>query len=696
MGELISDGLAIGESQRMGGEAANTGNVFLNQVRTSADSQPGQGTVMAGPDQGDTARATYEKKMSRLESELQAVIGEQPTDAEAAQIQDEILRFKEQMDAAILQADFLTANLHLDKIIDELAKYRQTKPTQKSQEVSKPKAIYEANLKGIKADLDQVTSGQAESNAQLAQKRQQIIDLNRQMQEAVFTGVLREKEPDYVKANRLAIELKQKLADYRTNLKAYQDNSAKNPKARPENGAQAKAASVAEKKLVADLEGTLNNPYPPPGDQKSRDIIGQIKKIKARLDESASYGGISLVLSQVEIELKRLLQDYQTTSRAFWKERYDSGLASIKKEDLKSALDKLKWVDQVMKAERDKVEAEKRAMEDLAARNDYYQANIRLSALTQQIEHLHTFAQGQEAARIAFEGKWKRSKDGLLKVLGLKPEEPELQNIHGQITSLDGHMKAALRNGDFVSAARHLDQLASLLINFGKTDKGSLRGRYDTALTKIRFSLAEALSRDWKSKEMTKLQAGVAKKKAEMEASAAEKDYVQGLKHLETLTGLVNEFLAETRKTSRGCDWVRDTAGLLHAKLHRKYLQSASKLDAAAQAYDDALKEHREALDSKPNLAEQFLIGLFFAGLGGVAGGVVGGAFGTKIKSMFDKAGKDTAVSGALIDSSKDIVKFVTRSAQNLNLTLPLPDPLAGLSAIDGTALIWGERWAKG
>ena len=141
LGELISDGLAIGESQRMGGEAANTGNVFLNQVRTSADSQPGQGTVMAGPDQGDPARATYEKKMSRLESELQAVIGEQPTDAEAAQIQDEILRFKEQMDAAILQADFLTANLHLDKIIDELAKYRQTKPTQKSQEVSKPKEI---------------------------------------------------------------------------------------------------------------------------------------------------------------------------------------------------------------------------------------------------------------------------------------------------------------------------------------------------------------------------------------------------------------------------------------------------------------------------------------------------------------------------------------------------------------------------
>jgi hypothetical protein len=528
------------------------------------------------------SRDSLQKKYDEIEYLINDVMNSK--DPDLADFGNRIEKLKQAYDSARLSDDITSAKTHLDNLAREL----QTK-------LSAESATFAKSLDelGIAGQLGKFYDAQYYPGHALHEVRNKAIEIQKK----------RAAISDYITANKLVVQAKRKLEE----ASKREADAAKTKPQREEAAKQGQGKLDAElKALKAELDRFVDHQYPPAAEPKSLEIRDKLVKWKTDWDATLRQG-FPFPTSKYGSgwnpagpnEIRQLFKDYQATAEAFWKKTYETGAAGIKPR-VDAALATKKASDDPTKPEQDKVAAKKLEMEDAAAKKDYYQASTKTGALRDQLERFDAALKGQAAAKAAFQAKWNKIKDELLKVLALKPEETELQTILGQMKPIDTQMKEQLRRGNFV----------------------------------------------------------------------------QALKHLEALLPLLEAFFEEARKTPRDCDWVRDTAKLLHARIHRKYLKASGQLKAAAAAYKKALEDHKKTV-TKPDFMNEFLISLFFAGLGGLAGGAIGAT----VKNMFDKAIKDAAGPGGLIDAAKDIAKFTTKSLQAAGAS---PKPVTALSALSG------------
>ncbi len=115
-----------------------------------------------------------------------------------------------------------------------------------------------------------------------------------------------------------------------------------------------------------------------------------------------------------------------------------------------------------------------------------------------------------------------------------------------------------------------------------------------------------------------------------------------------------------------------------------KWHEAAQQLENATTAFENAKKKHEVVLKQSAaaeELVGDLLMGAFFAGLGGFAGGAVGNI----IKNRLGKAVADTAVGGGLTDAGKDTVKFATRALQKLGKSVDATDTGSGSAKATST-----------
>ena len=109
------------------------------------------------------------------------------------------------------------------------------------------------------------------------------------------------------------------------------------------------------------------------------------------------------------------------------------------------------------------------------------------------------------------------------------------------------------------------------------------------------------------------------------------------------------------------------TCGAASSKINTKWNRAAKKLEDATTAFEDAQTKHNVVLHKAgqaQKLVGELLMGAFFAGLGGLAGGAAGNIIKSKLSKLGPLLG-DTA-GGALTDGGKDVVKFAIKALQNL------------------------------
>ena len=128
---------------------------------------------------------------------------------------------------------------------------------------------------------------------------------------------------------------------------------------------------------------------------------------------------------------------------------------------------------------------------------------------------------------------------------------------------------------------------------------------------------------------------------------------VQELKHVEDMTTLLDLQHFHMAVTSA------------QSKAGAKLGNAASKIHAAAASYERAYDAQQDILTHKAKedqLRQDLALGALFAVLGGAAGGAVGNL----VKEALGKPMADLAKGGALIDMTKDLVKFSVRTLPKL------------------------------
>lgn len=331
------------------------------------------------------AQAAFETRHGQVEWEIASIVEFKAPDMLAMSIQDDIQREKEQMDLAVLQANFAAANIHLDKVVALLPKFREALKKHQ-QAVSEqfikdaPKRAYEANFAGIKARLAALSKIDRGAKQPFSDQLKRIATTSNGLQK-----LLAAKSPDYVAANRTVDELRRLIAQYDLSLAArqkVQDDAAE---------AKAKSTYLSDLKAVDNtirfLEDTRTSGSAP-FDKAAGTIFERLLQERANYDKNEarwSYRGKQQAIDK----LKVLIEEFKKASSAFWERTYKSIRAGIDDKDLKWATDPA-WGDGAMKQEGQKVAQLRKEMEAAASSKSYYLATEKASILSQEIWRLKT------------------------------------------------------------------------------------------------------------------------------------------------------------------------------------------------------------------------------------------------------------------------------------------------------------------
>jgi hypothetical protein len=328
------------------------------------------------------ARGNLEKKYNDIEKLLNDVLNTPPIDSAAADFAAKIEKLKQEYNSARLSDDINSATKHLDNIIREL--------NAKLAEVS---AAYSKNVADIAWELESGADSHYYPSHPLDGIRKQLIAARKNLSTI----------SSYINANKLVGEFKRKQAEYKKQQAAVAKDEPKQKEAAERANAKFKAELTA---LKAALDKAVDHPYPPAGDDKSREIYDQLEKIRKDWDAALKNGfpfpstkwGSAFPSSGVK-EIKELFQQYQSTTEAFWKKSYETAAAQMKA-DLPAALDKKKWTDDAMKVEQSKIVALKKEMDAAVGKKDYYQASIKASALFKQLHRFKSLIYRPDMVRL--------------------------------------------------------------------------------------------------------------------------------------------------------------------------------------------------------------------------------------------------------------------------------------------------------
>lgn len=101
-----------------------------------------------------------------------------------------------------------------------------------------------------------------------------------------------------------------------------------------------------------------------------------------------------------------------------------------------------------------------------------------------------------------------------------------------------------------------------------------------------------------------------------------------------------------------------------------KWHAMSATLKSAATAFEDAKKKHEQTLSdgaAAGRLAGDLIVGAFFAGVAGAAGGAVG----NQIRLSLGEAVTKSTAGGACTDAGKDLTKFAVKSLEKLTKGAP-------------------------
>jgi hypothetical protein len=632
----------------------------------------------------EKAQRDYEAKLGRLKTDLDAVDKSKPTDATLMDIRAKILAARTNMELFANIRNFTAANEEIDRIPALLSKYKEGNAK------AAAKKSYEEKFEAIKADLSELTRRRVEPNEPFGEKRQKIIDLTTQLSGAISTaGFDQEVEANYVLANKIIDELKQKIADYKASIKAHQDKSVADAKARNAQS-QATAKTEFDKKMASIRSDLFMVTVSKPPDSDSAKIRDELVKADNAITTHVKAGDYVLANRTVD-GIPPLLKGYWKA--AYVAKRYSKNLLSTLfiGDPINNAVQSTP-ADAVSKGIHDKIKKLYGPMQDAEKAGDYATALKHLSdiiPLLSQYEKTQGEAQRAEAANQAkakslFEGKWPRLKPEVDKIIGDTPIDTTTILLRSEVINLERQIQQALPQKNYVAANNHVDRLSGLVEQYRAAMKDPKR-LFEVARPKIAKQLDTALKPPRTEKFMISMQNQVKESKVKMDAAVAKNDYVTALKHLEALTGLLKQFHKEDRKTPQPLTWLLATSGSMDKKIRKMYNEAATKLDQIAQAYDDAKKAHQDTLNALKrikdvqSLSDAILAGLFFAGLGGA----IGGAVANLLKSHMTKAAADSMGGGALLDATKDIAKFTARLGPQLD-GKSHSDSVTGLSVLDG------------
>lgn len=268
---------------------------------------------------------------------------------------------------------------------------------------------------------------------------------------------------------------------------------------------------------------------------------------------------------------------------------------------------------------------------------------------------------------------------------------PEVIEINDSIVQARTSLESKAAEGDYEGALCEVDELVRLVSDLDAAKEAAVRQReeFEQAYAGMKQTVEMAVAAQTDVPAVQEKQQELADRKAEVDAAVAQNDYETAQSLLEDVDVALKAYEEELRKEPRNCDWINATATSLMAGIMRHYMQAQGKIDRAAQAYDDALAAHKaavEAVDARKQLVADLLTGIFFAGLGGAVGGAVGGALKSSVEGAFKKA----AESGAILDATKDIAKFTTRSLQQLGGSAGDPTSVSANFGANGVELARG------
>ena len=265
-----------------------------------------------------------------------------------------------------------------------------------------------------------------------------------------------------------------------------------------------------------------------------------------------------------------------------------------------------------------------------------------------------------------FHERWKEVKPRLPTTTPSDASPATVKTIEAIVKS-GSAIEAAAASGDYEKGLNEIEHVVELLATLDEAKQKGARARADfqNDYALLKKSVDEALNSETGVKEVKARQNELAARKKALDDAVARNDFDAAKAQLAVVQSALDAFLDERRKSPVNKNTVRDMAGRLGTAINRKYMTSQAKVNAAATAYDAALAKHKAAVkkvDDKKQLAADIAAGVFFAALGGFAGGAVGGV----VKGPIEAAFKSKAAAGGIVDATKDVAKYLTRTTEKL------------------------------
>ena len=332
-------------------------------------------------------------------------------------------------------------------------------------------------------------------------------------------------------------------------------------------------------------------------------------------------------------------------------------------------------------------------MENAVYNNDFVVALDHMLCLPDLATAYTTAVEEQEAkeqaeAQSYYDANYSGIEADLNEALAVSNSDSEVQKAFQPLSDTNSEMEVAVSNGDYKSAITPLDKIPELLTAFTTAleeyEIRIQREQFESTLEQLKPTLDKALANECSPDAsyddiIFALHEKIVNKNTEMENAADSEDFEAAYKCLDELIPLVEEFHAEKAKIERTCDWINAVAVSLNASIDQKYLSASSKILAAADHYDDALKEFNavhDSIDAKKKLVADVLAGVFFAALGGGVGAAIGGPLAKK----FGEMGKDI-----LVDATKKVVDYTGTLATALGGDKT--NPLGSISSVGGNGV---------
>lgn len=268
---------------------------------------------------------------------------------------------------------------------------------------------------------------------------------------------------------------------------------------------------------------------------------------------------------------------------------------------------------------------------------------------------------------------------------------PDVVKVEQSIAETRSGMESKAGQGDYADALAELEKLVKLVADLteAKENGAQARANFEQKYAALKPSVESALAAPTDVKEIKAKQDDLAAKQVTLAATVSKNDFEAAQTQLADVQSSLDSYFEELHKSPINRDLVRDLAGKPTTRIASTYMTALAKINNAAIQYDEALKAHKGAIQKvseKKQLAVDIAAGVFFAALGGFAGGAVSGAVGGDLQKEFESK----VAQGGVVDTTKEVAKYLTRTIEKYKGKIEDPTAIAAKVGGSGTELALG------